>query len=317
MQIAKRGHRVNLWGRDKALIEKIRDSRCNEVYLPGVPLPGQIRLHHDLGGACAGSEFILCAVPTTAIREVSACVAAETDLQNRPLAWACKGIERTSGSLVHQIIEQTCNGKVATAAIGGPSFAAEVAAGKPTAVVIASAGDSAAKFARLLHGENLRVYTTGDIIGVETGGALKNVIAIAAGICRGLEFGDNAKAALIARGLNEMINFAVAAGGSAATMMGLAGLGDLVLSCTSEQSRNHQYGVWLGRGLPSEQALKKIHGVIEGHWTTPIVLQLAEKYAIEMPICKQVERVINGQLGPREAVQELLKRPGKAEKLMP
>ena len=316
LQITKSGHSVNLWGRDSALIDRINETRRNDVYLPDIDLPAEIKMHSDLSAASAGNEFIILAVPVAAVRQLSAQLAEGVGSRLKGLAWACKGIELNSGTLIHEVVGQTLGDEIPVAAIGGPSFANEVVAEKPTAITIASPNpDTANGFADLLHGVRMRVYTTTDIIGVEIGGALKNVIAIAAGICDGLAFGENAKAALITRGLNEVLRLTVAAGGRRETIMGLSGLGDIVLSCSSSQSRNHQYGIFLGEGLSSERALEKTNGVVEGHSTTSIALQLAGQYGIEMPICEQVERVIKGEATPSSAVEELLRRPGKPEDL--
>lgn len=314
LQITRLGHSVNLWGRDRDLMGRIHETRCNDVYLPGIFLPDTIKPHSDLEAATAGNGFVILAVPTIVLRQISMQIADKISNRLKGLAWACKGIELNSGALMHEVVGQVLGDAVALAAIGGPSFAMEVAEEKPTAITIASANhEAAAGFADLLHGRTLRVYTTTDVIGVEIGGALKNVIAIAAGICDGLSFGENAKAALITRGLNETLRLAVAAGGRHETLMGLSGLGDIVLSCSSSQSRNHQYGFLLGQGLNSEQALERTNGVVEGHPTTSIVLELARKYGLEMPICEQVERVIRGGTAPYDAVHELLQRPSKME----
>ncbi len=314
MQITRSGHSVNLWGRDRDLISRMSEDRCNDVYLPGIFLPDMIKFHSDLEAATAGNEFIILAAPTAAVRQISANIAGEISGRLKGLALACKGIELNSGVLAHEVVAETIGDKAPLAAIGGPSFAMELAEEKPTAITIAAANhDVAAGFAGLLRGGTLRVYTTTDVIGVELGGALKNVIAIAAGICDGLVFGENARAALITRGLNEVLGLVAAAGGRHETVMGLSGLGDIVLSCAGSRSRNHRYGFLLGQGLISEQALERAGGVVEGHSTTSVVLELARKHGVEMPICEQVERVIKGDATPYDAVHDLLQRPSKME----
>lgn len=314
IQIANLGHDVKLWVRSAEQIDAIRKSGCNDAYFPGVQLPERITLHNDLPDACVHSTSIICVVPSIALRSVLTELAATDRTQNCLIACACKGIERESGLLPHQVVAQVFGQQQAVAAIGGPSFAGEVINGKPTAIVIAS-NTQAESLVSLLHGQHLRVYTTDDMVGVEMGGALKNVIAVAAGISDGLGLGDNARAALLTRGLNEMLNITVAVGGAYETSLGLAGLGDLVLSCCSQQSRNYQYGYHIGQGLNSEEALAKVGKTVEAYWTTSIAVELAGKHHIQAPICEQIQQVICGNVSPQQAVQELLKRPSKMETL--
>lgn len=308
IQFAKRGHAVALWGRDKRLVEKVAADRCNETYLPGVTLPDNITLHHDLAKA-ADSDYLLFATPTVSIRELAKKLALMITARHRGIAWASKGIEADSGYFLHQVIAQEIKNSLPLAIISGPSFASEVAVGLPTALTVASEQLSfAEEIAGLLHGDKLRVYTTHDMIGVECGGALKNIIAIAAGIAEGLQLGENAKAALITRGLNEMIRFSEAMGGKRETIMGLAGIGDIVLSCSSNQSRNRCFGMMIVQHQSAEVALTKVKGVVEGVPTTKIVMRIAQQHNIEMPICSQIAAVLEDKVSPLKAVEQLLKR---------
>ena len=314
VQIASLGHKVSLWGRDQSLIDDIKTNRINKKYLNGVELPNTIELHKDITSACEHSSIIICVVPTDALRSIFEVVNKSISVEDKLIAWACKGIESKSSLLPHQIASDVFGKNQPLAVIGGPSFATEMAYGKPTAITVASSDDKF-NLAGLLHGKNLRVYTSHDIIGVEIGGALKNVIAIAAGISDSLEFGANAKAALLTRGLNEILNLAIAVGGSHETILGLSGLGDLALSCGSIQSRNYQYGMHIAKGMTNQQALQAIKGTVEGISTTSAVIQLACTHSVQMPICEQIKKVIDGDLTPIEAVKELLSRPSKTEKL--
>ncbi len=314
LQLAGRGHPVSLWGRDRELIERIASTRRNDTYLPGVELPPAITARSDFDEAVAAGELLLLTVPTGALRKICERLKDTVGKKHSGLVCAIKGIEVQSGCLVHEVVGQALGDELPLCVLAGPSFAADVAAGKPTAVTIASRSERAAREgARPFHGGHLRVYTTDDVVGVEIGGALKNVIAIAVGMSDGLDFGENAKAALITRGLNEILRLALALGARNETVTGLAGLGDIVLSCGSDLSRNRRFGLLLAQGLSREEALGKTGGVVEGLTTAGIALQLARRHDVEMPICEQVERVLQGETTMQNAVDNLLQRPAKAE----
>ncbi|MDD9808039.1 MAG: NAD(P)-dependent glycerol-3-phosphate dehydrogenase [Gammaproteobacteria bacterium] len=314
LHLARRGHAVGLWGRDGELMERIAATRRNDTYLPGVELPPAMMTHRDFDEAVAAGEQLLLAVPTAALRAVCERLKDAVGKKHSGLVCAIKGIEVQSGCLVHEVVEQAFGGGLPLCVLAGPSFAEEVAAGKPTAVTVASRGGQAARDgAAPFHGGHLRAYTTDDVVGVEIGGALKNVIAIAVGMSDGLGFGENAKAALITRGLGEILRLALALGARAETVTGLAGLGDIVLSCGSDLSRNRRFGLLLAQGLGRDEALGKTGGVVEGLPTTGIALQLARRHGVEMPICEQVERVLQGETTMQNAVDELLRRPAKTE----
>ncbi len=313
-QLADNGHAVHLWGRDRALLARLADTRRNDVYLPGARLADAVSVRADFDEAVAAGELLLLALPTAALRKTAGRLKDAVGKRHTGLVCAIKGIEVESACLVHEVIEQTLGGKLPLCVLAGPSFAAEVAAGKPTAVTIASRDAGAARaFAAMLHGGKLRAYTTDDVVGAEIGGALKNVIAIAVGVCDGLGMGENAKAALVTRGLNEILELATAMGARAETVTGLAGLGDVVLSCGSDLSRNRRLGLLLARGLAARDALGKCGGVVEGVPTTGIALRLAARHGVEMPICTQVQRVLQGETTVHDAVVELLRRPARAE----
>lgn len=256
---------------------------------------------------------ILIVVPSHAFRETLKRLKPYLTAKHR-ICWATKGLENNSGLLLHQVAEQELGTEQALAVLSGPSFADEVVAGLPTAVTIASSNlEYAQDLVKLFHNQNFRPYTSSDIIGVQIGGALKNIIAIAAGIADGLGFGANTRTALITRGLREVMRCGLALGGKTDTFMGLAGLGDLVLTCTDDQSRNRRFGYALAQGKDIKQAQIDIGQIVEGVWATSEVITLAKKLGIEMPIVEQVDNVLQGIYSPREAVQALLSRQLKPE----
>jgi glycerol-3-phosphate dehydrogenase (NAD(P)+) len=313
MQLARNGHRVLLWGRAREAIEAMRAHRCNERYLPSVSFPAGLEPEWDLNVVLAQASILLLAVPSGAFRASLRAIAAGGH-RTQSLLWATKGLETSSGKLLHAVADEELGVGVAKGLISGPSFAAEVARGLPTAVTLAAQDEAyARRAAAWLHGESFRVYVSVDVVGVELGGALKNVLAIAAGICDGLGFGANARAALITRGLNEIMRLGVSAGAQRATLMGLSGLGDLVLTCTDDQSRNRSLGLSLGRGLSLEQAIQAVGQTVEGIATAGAALRVTRASDVEMPICEQVHRVLFEGLDPRAAVTELLNREPKME----
>jgi glycerol-3-phosphate dehydrogenase (NAD(P)+) len=287
--------------------------RENRRYLPGFTLPELIVPCADLAQTLTGSDCLLLAVPSggfrALLREVKYAAPAM-----RSVIWASKGLELPDGRGLHRVIEEELGSQISHALLSGPSFAREVAQGKPTAVTMAAFDPSFAREAAgWFHGGGLRVYTSEDVIGVELGGALKNVLAIAAGISDGLGFGANARSALIPRGLYELTLLGTKAGARRETLSGLSGLGDLVLTCTDDQSRNRRLGLALARGESREAAARAIGQVVEGMETARVVQALARDHGVEMPICTQVYRVLYEGLAPRRAVMELLARDARAE----
>lgn len=313
--LARNGWRTLLWGNEVPHMEQLQRERCNAQYLPDNPFPESLQLSADFGAAVNASEVVLLAVPSHALRSVLQQLAALTQ-PVRQLAWATKGLESGSGKLPHQVVNEVLGADIETAVVSGPTFAREVAAGLPTAVTVASASAGfAGRLAAMLHGPSFRAYTSSDVVGVELGGAVKNVLAIAAGITDGLGFGANARAALITRGLAELMRLGVALGGQRDTFMGLAGLGDLLLTCTDNQSRNRRMGMALAQGLSIQQAGDSIGQVVEGVQTAREVVDLARRNGVEMPICAQVYRVLYENLSPKDAVQALLAREQKSESM--
>ena len=292
MQFARSGRPVRLWGRNRALLNSISRDRENRRYLPGIALPDCLLVHAGLDAAIEGADDVLIAVPSRGLRETL------KDLQpllhgGERVCWATKGFELASGKLPHEIVRELLGGDHAIAVLSGPTFAREVGEGLPTALTIAANDETFADdLARALSGANFRAYTSCDIIGVEVGGAVKNVIAIGAGLSDGLGFGANARIALINRGLAEMIRLGVALGAKQDTFVGLAGMGDLVLTCTDDQSRNRRLGLALASGRTVEQAQEEIQQVVEGVRAGKAVHQVAARLGVEMPICEQVYRIL-------------------------
>ncbi len=311
--LAGNGIRTLLWSRDREELRAMAETRGNPVFLPGIPLPPALEPEADLGRALALTRDVLVAVPSVGFRTTLRSLAAHDGKPLR-LAWATKGFDPGSGKLLHQVAEEELPHAAALAVISGPTFALEVARGLPTAVSVAASDHGfAASLARRLGNDRFRVYTSEDIVGVSVGGAVKNVLAIAAGIADGLGFGANTRAALVTRGLAEIIRLGVALGGRRETFTGLAGLGDLVLTCTDDQSRNRRLGLALGRGSTLAAASGAIDQVIEGVETVREVLTLARAQNIDMPISSEVFDVLYNGKPPREAVKALLSREPKAE----
>lgn len=310
--LSRNGYRVTLWGHLREEIEALRQDRENRAFLPGFALPEGIQPEHDLPAALEGASEVVIVVPSHAFASVVAQVAPRLAV-GKGISWATKGFEPGSGRLLHEVAREAL-GDGELAVISGPSFAREVALGLPTAVTVASTTrQRAAEVAGLFHSERFRAYTSDDIIGVEVGGATKNVLAIATGIADGLGFGANTRAALITRGLAEITRLGLALGGRAETFMGLAGLGDLVLTCTDDQSRNRRMGLALARGLGVDAARAQIGQEVEGLHTAREVLRLSRRLGIEMPISQQVCTVLFDGLSPAQAAHNLLEREGKTE----
>ncbi len=305
-------HRIVLWARDAAQAAAMESDRRNSRYLPEVPLPGAVAVTSDLGVALAESDAILIATPTSALRGTLEAIKASRS--DRPVIWACKGFEQASGELPHQVVAETLGARATCAALSGPSFALEVAQGRPTALTLASLDAQFAKrMARELHQPMVRVYFSTDLVGVEIGGAVKNIMAVAAGICDGLGLGMNARAALITRGLAELSRLGVALGGRAETFMGLTGAGDLILTCTGELSRNRRVGLLLAEGQRLEGILRQLGHVAEGVYSARAVEALAGEMHVDMPITQAVCAVLFRGTSPRDAVQRLLARDPRGE----
>lgn len=313
LQFARKGREVRLWGRNREDLKRIARARENQKYLPGIAFPDNLRVEPELGNALAGVSDILIAVPSHALRE--------TLLQIKPLlgknariCWATKGFELTTGKLPHQVAAEVLGDTLPMAVLSGPTFAKEVGAGLPTAMTIAANDDAfASDLAGSLSGEKFRAYTSSDMIGVEVGGAIKNVLAIGAGISDGLGFGANTRIALISRGLVEMTRLGLALGAQQDTFMGLAGMGDLVLTCTDNLSRNRRMGLALASGKTIDEAQEEIQQVVEGVLAAKAVREVAERLHVEMPICQQIYRVLYEGAPPREAVAALMGRALKPE----
>jgi len=302
-------HQLCLWARDRAQAETIARERRNARYLPEVALPGSLRIESDLERALGGAELVFAATPVAGLRELFGKLSGRTV----PLLWLCKGFEQNSAALPHQIVAAS-GWRAPSGALSGPSFALEVARGLPCALTLASADAAfAAATAAQLHGGRMRVYHSDDVVGVEIGGAVKNVLAIAVGICDGLGLGQNARAALLTRGLAELARLGVALGGRAETAMGLTGAGDLILTATGDLSRNRRVGLELARGRALDEILQALGHVAEGVRTAAEVAKLTAASDVEMPICETVAEVLAGRIEPPQAVERLLARDPRAE----
>ena len=303
--LARNGHSTRLWGRDGNALDAIARTATNSKYLPGHELPPSLKIEPTLAKA-AGAHLV--AVPSHAFSNLVEALSA-LPASRFGVLWATKGLDPSSGRLLHEVAEERLPAGTPTGVLSGPSFAGEVARRLPTAVTLASTNAVFARdWAARLTNPRFRVYTSDDIVGVQIAGAVKNVLAIAAGIADGLGFGSNTRAALIARGLNELSRLGEAAGGRATTFMGLAGLGDLVLTSTDDQSRNRRLGLALARGVPARDAAASFGQVVEGIETSAQVMSLAQRFGVEMPICEQVRAVVTGATTAGEAVRALLAR---------
>jgi glycerol-3-phosphate dehydrogenase (NAD(P)+) len=305
-------HEVTLWSRDRALADAIAAARRNARYLPEAAFPERVAVTAELGAALSGNDMALVATPTAGLRAVLESVRA-ADFGGA-VVWACKGFEQASAKLPHEIAADTLGARFPCGALSGPSFALEVARGLPTALTLAARdAEFARRLARSLHQPTLRVYYSTDVAGVEISGAVKNVLAIAAGISDGLGLGLNARAALITRGLAELARLGAALGGRAETFMGLAGAGDLILTCTGELSRNRRVGLLLAKGQPLDAVLAQLGHVAEGVFSARAVESLAAHKGVEMPITRAVCAVLFRGASAAEAVRQLLARDPREE----
>ncbi len=310
--LAREGHATQLWGRDPGQLEAMRRSRRNQRYLPDAAFPESLRVADDLDGALKDARDALIAVPSHAFRATLERIRPHLSAETR-IAWATKGFEIATGMLPHQVAHEVLGARP-VAVLSGPTFAKEVGAGLPTAMTIASRDEQFAKeLALSLSGPNFRGYTQTDIVGVEVGGAVKNVIAIGSGIADGMGFGANTRVALIARGLAEMMRLGVKLGAQRETFMGLAGLGDLVLTCTDDQSRNRRFGILLGQGESLEKAQAAIQQVVEGVSAARAVFDVAARFEVDMPICREIYRIMYENKPVRAAVQALMGREVRSE----
>jgi glycerol-3-phosphate dehydrogenase (NAD(P)+) len=313
VQFARSGRPTRLWGRDRTRLAAMARERRNERYLAAGAFPQSLIVEPELAQAMHGACDVLIAVPSHAFRALLEQIAPLLAPEMR-LAWATKGFELPSGLLPHQVARAVLGPKRAVAVLSGPTFAREVGAGLPTAMTIASSDSAFAKaLAQDLSSEQFRAYTSTDIAGVEVGGAVKNVLAVGAGLSDGLGFGANTRVALITRGLAEMMRLGVALGAQRDTFMGLAGLGDVVLTCTDDQSRNRRFGLELAAGKTPEQALANIGQVVEGYPAAKALHAVAARAAVEMPLCEGVYRVLYEGVPARDAVRALMTRPIRSE----
>jgi len=313
VHLARTGHRTVLWGIETEELDAMARDRVNRRYLPGVTLPDGLEIEHDFARAVGQADQLLVVVPSHAFREVLE--RAKPLLRpGQRVAWATKGFELATGKLPHEVADEVLGPDVPTAVLSGPTFAKEVGAGLPSAMTVASRDEAyALALARSISGESFRAYASGDMTGVEVGGAVKNVLAIGAGISDGLGFGANTRVALITRGLAEMMRLGVALGAERETFMGLAGLGDLVLTCTDDQSRNRRCGLALAAGKSAAQAQSEIGQVVEGVLAARAVREVAKRHGVEMPISEQVYRVLYEGAPARQAVYALMGRTVKSE----
>ncbi len=310
--IARNGVPTRLWGRDPQALASMAAIRCNQRYLPDIALPPQLDYESDLARAVRGVGIVLIVVPSHAFASMLLALSPLLDA-GTTIAWATKGFEPGTGRFLHELVGELWPGRAA-AVVTGPSFAREVAVGKPGAVTVHSDDDAFARqLAGLLHAPNLRAYSGGDVLGAELGGAMKNVLAVATGIADGMELGLNARAGLITRGMNEMLRLGVALGARPETLIGLSGLGDLVLTCTGDLSRNRRLGLALGRGIAIDEAVRQIGQVVESVLTADEVTRLADKHALDLPISAGVRAVLHGEVTPVDALVALMAREQKPE----
>ena len=319
--LSEKGVRTSLWARKRETAQKIREDGQNRLYLPGFPLPSSLEVTHDLERALRDMEVVLLAVPSHGMRQTAEQMAEiigsiRKGLRPRIFVSAAKGIENETLMTMTEVLSQVLpeRNSHGLAVLSGPSFAKEVAQGMPTAVTVAAfSEETAAGLTGLFSTDFFRVYSTLDVTGVQLGGAVKNVMAVAAGISDGLGFGTNTRAALITRGLAEMSRLGLKFGANPLTFAGLAGLGDLVLTCTGDLSRNRQVGLKLGKGQGMEEILSSMNQVAEGVRTSKSLYRLSKKHRVEMPITAEVYKVIYENLAPKKAVRSLLDRPPKPE----
>ena len=313
LQLARNGLDVLLWDINPEHVDNLNRQRENAHYLPGIAFPDKLRCCADLSTMAAFADYHLVVVPSHVFREMLRKLSSLLNTADAVL-WATKGLELETGKLLHQVLEEELPQCHAYGVVSGPTFAAEVARGLPTAMTVAANQPALAQaVAAAFSAANYRAYISNDVLGVELGGAVKNVLAIAAGISDGLGFGANARVAIVTRGLAEIMRLGAKLGAQPETLMGLAGVGDLVLTCTDNQSRNRRLGLALGQGKSRDAAIAEIGQAVEGAKSALSIGKLAERAGVEMPICQQVYRILYEHLPPKQAVNELLSRDLKAE----
>ncbi|NPA71288.1 MAG: NAD(P)-dependent glycerol-3-phosphate dehydrogenase [Gammaproteobacteria bacterium] len=315
IHLAKAGHQVTLWSHGVEQAEKLEQARENSRYLPNIAFPDNLSVTASLTAALGSVESVLVVVPSGAFRSVLGQLSELVDTQKVHIAWATKGFEPETQSLLHQVAQQVLGKEAGLTVLSGPTFADEVAKGSPTAMVSASPNLAEAQYwADVFHFGAFRIYTQADMVGVEVGGAYKNIMAIATGLSDGLGLGANARAALVSRGMVEMMRLGQALGGQPETLMGLAGLGDLVLTCTDDLSRNRRFGKRLAQSNQTAEAvMDEIGQVVEGVKAVIAVKQIAQRLALDLPIMEQVYLIVSEKTTPKEAVMALLARSGKSE----
>ncbi|SFR93370.1 glycerol-3-phosphate dehydrogenase (NAD(P)+) [Dyella sp. OK004] len=309
---SRNGVPTRLWGRDASALAAMADARENQRYLPDIQLPVELQYQSDLAAAVRGAGIVLLVVPSHAFASMLDEIAPMLD-PGTSIAWATKGFEPGTGRFLHELVAEKLPGRAA-AVVTGPSFAKEVALGLPSAVTVHSDDDAFAhQLALMLHAPNFRAYSGSDVLGAELGGAMKNVLAVATGVADGMNLGLNARAGLITRGMNEMLRLGVALGARPETLMGLSGLGDLVLTCTGDLSRNRRLGLALGRGIAIDEAVRQIGQVVESVVTADEVARLAAKHGLDLPISNGVRAVLHGEVTPVEGLKALMAREQKPE----
>ncbi|POY43335.1 NAD(P)H-dependent glycerol-3-phosphate dehydrogenase [Avibacterium gallinarum] len=314
ISFSRNGSPTYLWGHDPAHMKRLNEERCNQAFLPNIPFPSALEIESDLASAVQKSRDLLIVVPSHVFGEVLQKIRPHLQPHHR-IVWATKGLERDTGRLLQQVVEEKLGTQYPLAVLSGPTFAKELAAGLPTAIALASHDQAfAEEFQARIHcSKHFRVYINQDMIGVQLGGAIKNVIAIGAGMSDGMGFGANARTALITRGLAEISRLGEALGANPSTFMGMSGLGDLVLTCTDNQSRNRRFGLMLGQGKNAEEALAEIGQVVEGFYNTKEAYLLAQRHGVEMPITEQIYQVLFCGRNAQDVALSLLGRERKGE----
>ncbi|MEH6457385.1 MAG: NAD(P)H-dependent glycerol-3-phosphate dehydrogenase [Cocleimonas sp.] len=313
LQLARNGIDVLLWAHNPEKVAKYEQDRENTCYLPGINFPDTLHCTDSLEVAMQHADDQLIVVPSHGFRDLLKQIKPYLHAKHS-IVWATKGLEVGSGKLLHEVLIEELGDKIPYGLVSGPTFATEVAKGLPSAMTAAASTEElATRTAAAFQGGNYRVYSSTDVLGVELGGAIKNVLAIAAGISDGLGFGANARSAIITRGLAEILRLGKSMGANTETIMGLAGVGDLVLTCTDDQSRNRRLGLALGRGADLDEAIAEIGQAVEGAKSSHSISALAERAGVEMPICETVQKILYAGLSPEQAVKELLGRELKSE----
>ncbi|HEB63580.1 MAG TPA: NAD(P)-dependent glycerol-3-phosphate dehydrogenase [Gammaproteobacteria bacterium] len=310
--LARNKQKTLLWAHDAGHLQQMESERCNARYFPNIPFPDDLQICVSLKTASTVQDILL-AIPCVGFRQILEKIKPHIHKNSR-IAWATKGLEPGTGKLLHEVAREVLGETIPLAVLSGPTFAGEVAQGLPTAITLAATDESfAAQLVERLHQPSFRVYTSSDIIGAEVGGAVKNVLAIATGIADGLGLGANTRAALITRGLSELMRLGTKLGAQQETLMGLTGVGDVILTCTDDQSRNRRFGLSMARGHSVQDALNEIGQAVEGVKGAKEITGKAHQLGIEMPICEQIYQVVYENLSPGDAAQALLRRSPKSE----